>query len=185
MTETKKNNRTSCCYPNIQADIVDGDFRRIVEQSFKLWLSVVVTSVTKHEDGITKPIIKAIVYICAWPLFHFFVGHRGLYQAFKLDSLNYFRMFFLSSLLGIEFGLYKIFEWCYGGWLYAGEIYDNFKNDRIIAGTLSAVCVASVLIEIIGLVIISTKVNKYFKTHDDWTLMPSLRKKSRKEQARV
>ncbi|CAI2181771.1 4784_t:CDS:2 [Funneliformis geosporum] len=189
MTETKNNNWPPCypvIYHNIQADILDGDSRRMTEQSYKLWLSVVVTSATRNDGvSIIGQILIAILYLLAWPLFDFFFRHRCLYQAFKFNSLNYFRWFFLNTFLDIVFGLFIGIGWFYGGGGGLIAMTDNFKNDRIVAGVFCAICVALILTQVTLHIILFRKVYVHFKTHDDWTLLPGQKNKSRKEQARV
>ncbi|CAG8650875.1 14085_t:CDS:2 [Funneliformis mosseae] len=200
MTETRNNNWPPCypiIYHNIQADILDGDSRRMTEQSYKLWLfyvvtlffnlvAVVVTSISRN-DGISiiGQILIAVLYLLAWPLFDFFCRHRSLYQAFQHNNQNRFRWFFLNTFLDIVFGSFIGLGWFYGGGGGVIAMSDNFKNERIVAGVFCAICVALVLIQVTLHIILFRKVYAHFKTHDDWTLLPGQKNKSSKEQARV
>ncbi|CAI2177401.1 3911_t:CDS:2, partial [Funneliformis geosporum] len=74
--------------------------------------------------------------------------------------------------------------WFYGGGGGLRAMYENFKNEHIVAGLFCAIC-ALVLIELSCNVIMFRKVYLHFKTHEDWTLFPRRKNKSRNEQARV
>ncbi|CAG8607341.1 24403_t:CDS:2 [Dentiscutata erythropus] len=166
-------------YHNIQEEIVDPNSCQTVEQSYKLWLSILVTSFTGRYSPISVigQLILALVYILLWPIFDFIARHLTLYRAYKDDNLSYFRWFFLVTLLDIIFGVFIGIGWVFGGGGGLIEMVTNFKAIHekgaiaIVAGVFNAVCATLVFAQVVMHIMLWRKVHAYIESKG-WTILP-------------
>ncbi|KAF0550430.1 Secretory carrier-associated membrane protein [Gigaspora margarita] len=166
-------------YHNIQEEIIEPSSRETVEQSYKLWLSILVNGFTgRYAAGsVIVQLIIALIYIAFWPIFDFTARHLTLYRAYKHDNVSYFRWFFFVTFLDIIFGIFIGIGFVFGGGGGLMEMIKNFEAIKekgaicIVAGVFNAVCATLVFAQVVLHVMLWRKVQAYFESKG-WKLLP-------------